>query len=111
LVGLNVPGVLSLPFESSIVPLLPDSVVLQAGKTYRVTLEATGAGSIQLNGLIPDSSAFMSAMPWGANCAAIQRQNLTGAFTELSNGQQYCIGLLIDAVAAGPRARYILGGI
>lgn len=89
-----------------------DSVELTKGATYRVTAAATGAGSIVASGYIPDSTDFMSAMPWGADGVAISRQNLTGDFTAATDGRQYALGLLVNGVQAGaPRARYILGAL
>jgi hypothetical protein len=91
--GLNASGVVSFPFDA-----VADSVEMATGGTYKVTIEATGAGQVALHGYVPDSSAFTSAMPWGEDASAISRQNTTGAFTVASDGTQYAIGLLIDAI-------------
>lgn len=74
-----------------------DSVELVQGATYRVTLEATGAGNLTIHGWIPDSSAFASATPWGEDAVMTTRTN-GGAWTDETNGTYLGIGLLIDAI-------------
>lgn len=72
-------------------------VELPQGSTYRVTVEATGAGTINLYGFISDGLSFASATPWGENAVATTR-TAPGVFSDAVDGSCYAIGLMIDAI-------------
>jgi hypothetical protein len=74
-----------------------DSVELVAGETYRVVLEATGAGALAVNGYVPDSTALSSACPWGADASMTTRKD-TGSWTDATDGTFLAMALLVDGI-------------
>ena len=73
------------------------SPVIKGGETYRVTLEATGAGNLTISEYQPATVAFNTAGPWGEFAEKTSRAD-AGAWTDTTNGTAVCIGLLVDGI-------------
>jgi hypothetical protein len=82
---------------------IADSVTLEAGETYRITQEATGAGNVARTGIVlPGGDYSMaSAGPWGEDAVFTSRSDGSSTWTDATDGTVMAIGLLIDAMDDG----------